>query len=89
MPSSVGRIGPDPLRGPFNALVGGLDVSTVVVEAFHVVRLANPRRGRCPRPRPPGTKRSSWPRCRSRYGIRRVLESIGARTRAAPGSALD
>jgi transposase len=39
--SAVERVSLDPHRGYYNALVGGLDCPTVVVDAFHVVRLAN------------------------------------------------
>ena len=39
--SAVERVALDPHRGYFNALVGGLDAPTVVVDAFHVIKLAN------------------------------------------------
>nr|WP_164710224.1 transposase [Euzebya pacifica] len=39
--SAVEKVALDPHRGYFNALVGGLDAPTVVVDAFHVVKLAN------------------------------------------------
>lgn len=39
--SAVDRVSLDPHRGYYNALVGGLEAPTVVVDAFHVIGLAN------------------------------------------------
>ena len=39
--SAVQRVALDPHRGYLNALMGGLDAPTVVVDAFHVIKLAN------------------------------------------------
>ena len=38
---AVEKVALDPHRGYFNALVGGLDAPTVVVDAFHIIKLAN------------------------------------------------
>jgi transposase len=39
--SAVEKVALDPHRGYLNALVGGLDAPTVVVDAFHIIKLAN------------------------------------------------
>jgi len=39
--SAVERVALDPYRGYYNALVSGLDAPEVVVDAFHIIRLAN------------------------------------------------
>jgi transposase len=39
--SAIERVALDPHRGYYNALVGGLDAPEVVVDAFHIIKLAN------------------------------------------------
>ena len=39
--TAVEKVALDPHRGYYNALVGGLDAPDVVVDAFHIIKLAN------------------------------------------------